>query len=70
MEEEVAFPGTDILSGKIDPDRIQSRYVFLYRKGGPSNVPVDPIKAANLMAKFGWRVVGITNWCVLLERES
>ncbi|MFX1299397.1 MAG: hypothetical protein ACFFAL_00470 [Promethearchaeota archaeon] len=69
MNEKVTFHDKDILSGKIDPDRIQSRYVFVYASGLARTVAVNTIKAANLMAKYGWRVVGITSWGVLLERE-
>ncbi len=69
MDEKVTFNDKDILSGKIDPNQIQSRYVFVHASGLKRVAPKNPIKAANLMAKYGWRVVGITSWGVLLERE-
>ncbi len=69
MDEKVTFHDRDILSGKIDPDKIQSRYVFVHAEGLKHIAPANPIKAANLMAKYGWKVVGITSWGVLLERE-
>lgn len=53
MNEKVTFHDKDILSGKIDPDRIQSRYVFVYASGLARTVAVNTIKAANLMAKYG-----------------
>ncbi|MHA2405153.1 MAG: hypothetical protein ACXADB_01300 [Candidatus Hermodarchaeia archaeon] len=70
MDEEVMFHDLDILSGKIDPDKIQSRYVYVYAAARiRTNVAANVIKAANLMAKYGWKVVGITTMGVLLERE-
>ncbi|MFX1565948.1 MAG: hypothetical protein ACFFCH_08160 [Promethearchaeota archaeon] len=70
MSEKVSFRSKDILSGKVNPDGIQSRYVAIWTYEGISNKLYSAIEAANLMAKFGWRVVGVGNSYLLLEREA
>ena len=65
MSDEVFFKVKDVLKGRVDFEQLSSQYVILH--GIFSHVKNMP-KAANYMAKFGWRVVGWLSGYLLLER--
>ncbi|MFX1562740.1 MAG: hypothetical protein ACFFDP_05490 [Promethearchaeota archaeon] len=69
ISEKVHISVDDVLKGKIDVESLSSRYVFLYARG-VRNVFEKLAEALNYMAKFGWRVRGITSYTFLLEREE
>ena len=65
MSEDVIFKAKDVLKGLVDVEQLASRYVILH--GMFSHVK-NMAKAANYMAKFGWRVVGWSSGYLMLER--
>lgn len=67
MSDEIFFKAKDVLNGRVDIERLSSRYVILH--GMFSHVK-NMAKAANYMAKFGWRVVGWSSGYLMLERTG
>ena len=67
LSDEVFFKVKEVLSGRVDVEQLSSRYVILY--GMFSHVK-NMAKAANFMAKFGWRVVGWSSGYLMLERNK
>jgi hypothetical protein len=67
MSDDVFFKVKDVLNGRIDVEQLASRYVILH--GMFSHVK-NMAKAANFMAKFGWRVVGWSSGYLMLERSK
>jgi hypothetical protein len=67
MSDEFFFKVMDVLKGRVDVEQLSSRYVILH--GVFSHVK-NMARAANYMAKFGWRVVGWSDGYLMLERSS
>ena len=65
VSDDVFFKAKDVLKGLVDVGQLTARYVILH--GVFSHVK-NMAKAANYMAKFGWRVVGWSGGYLMLER--
>ena len=57
----------DLLQGKIQPEDLTSKYVFLIPSGFTMNPFPQLAEALNFLAKFGWRAVGYSQRTILIE---
>jgi hypothetical protein len=57
----------DLLKGKITPEDLPGKYIFLY-SGFTTKPYPQLIEALNLLTKFGWRVLGYGEGVILLEQ--
>jgi hypothetical protein len=67
MREPVEVSAAHVLAGKVDLDALKGPYVVLVASG-VSNYTESLIRAANQMAKFGWRARGFYEGRILMER--
>jgi hypothetical protein len=60
----------DVLSGKVDLNSLDSRYVALYFRGFVTVGFLDTLlEAADYMAKFGWRLCACFEQYCIMEKE-
>ena len=55
MSDRLLFSADDVLKGRVDVERLTSRYVFV--RGHIGRIFQTLAEALNYMAKFGWRAV-------------
>jgi hypothetical protein len=67
----VVVSADDALEGKVDLDGLDSRYVFVYGTGTSLWEALGyAIRAANYVAKFGWRACGVGDGGILMEHQE
>jgi hypothetical protein len=67
---KAVFSVDDVLKGKVDLDALDTSYVFVHSGGMAWKHGEKMIEAANVMLKFGWRVCGMNDFGILLERHA
>jgi hypothetical protein len=67
LSDQLVLSVKDVVNGRVDVEQLASRYVILR---GVFSLVKNMARAANLMVKSGWRVVGWSSGYLMLERND
>ncbi len=70
MKEIFKVSASDLLKGKVKPEDLTPKYVFLYNNWFGILPWGKLAKAMNFLVKYGWRAVGYSKGAILIERED
>lgn len=71
MTTELIVSTNDVLSGKVDPNSLDTMYVALSYPGMGHRALERLLEAVNYMAKFGWRLRGcLEQYCIMEKAGS
>ena len=69
LSEQMVFSPETLLSGKVDVEALQSRYIFVMTSGfSQKKVAAKLGSALNYLAKYGWRAVSYADGVCLVEK--